>query len=650
MWVNGDSAALTGAYVGTQASVPDYINISGNTFNIGAIGAGNSLDAYLAEINFVDGQALTPTSFGETDAVTGVWKPKKYTGTYGNNGFYLNFSDNSASTAAAIGKDYSGNGNNFTPTNISVTAGTTYDSMTDVPTLTSATAANYPVWSPIKKVTNNYTITNGNLQASDASASNTIVWATMYLPTSGKWYWEITNVTGSGITNVVGAGPESYADSTGTSATGFYRGNGQIQNAAGTNVTSGATYTSGDIIGVAVDVGAGTVQFYKNNVAQGATPSFTFTAGAVLVPFCAGDNTAGTKTYAANFGQQPFTYTPPTGFIALNTQNLPTPAIAKGALNMNALLVTGTGANASYTGLGFQPDLIAIKSRSVSGRFDWFDAVRGVTNRIDSSTNEAEAADNDVFAFDAAGFQGNLDNGTTYVAWSWKAGGTGGTNSSGSISAQVSANATAGFSIVTYTGTGANATVGHGLGVAPKMIFVKKRSAIQAWSAYHASLANTQYLVLNTTAAAATLATMWNSTTPTSSVFSIGTDGNVNTSTATYVAYCFSEVAGYSKIGSYTGNGAADGAFVYCGFRPRFVMFKRTDATSNWLIIDTSRGTYNADKNRLFPNLTNAEDTSENYDILSNGFKMRDAASIGNTGTIIFIAFAENPFKNSLAR
>ena len=676
MWVNGVSAALTGAYVGTQASVPDYINISGNTFNIGAIGAGNSLDAYLAEINFVDGQALTPTSFGETDAVTGVWKPKKYTGTYGNNGFYLNFSDNSAATAAAIGKDYSGNGNNFTPTNISVTAGTTYDSMLDSPTPYADGGngrGNYPVWNTLKKVANNYTITNGNLQASDASASNTIVWATMYLPTSGKWYWEITNVTGSGLTNVIGAAPDTYADSTGTSATGFYRSNGQIQNAAGTNVTSGNTYTNGDVIGVAVDVGAGTVQFYKNNVAQGATPSFTFTAGAVLVPFCAGDNSAGTKTYAANFGQQPFTYTPPTGFVALNTQNLPTPAISNGANYMAATAYTatpGTGATISnaVNGVSFQPDLLWVKNRDNVETHYWQDSVRGfspsanVTKMLISASNAAESSLADITCtITSSGFtvvDSNPGTGEfwltnrTYVAWQWKAGTTSASNTNGSITSTVSAGATQGFSVVTYTGTGANATVGHGLGVAPKMIFVKKRSAIQAWSAYHASLANTQYLVLNTTAAVATLATMWNSTTPTSSVFSIGTDGNTNASAATYVAYCFSEVAGYSKIGSYTGNGSADGPFVYTEFRPRFVMYKRTDTTGNWIIYDSSRSPYNQPAAALYPNLTNAEDTSHPSDFLSNGFKLKSTGADSNAsgGTFIYAAFAENPFKLSLAR
>jgi len=672
IWVNGVKITSYGATTYPSLNLDTYVNST----NVAGHGSnytgswGQFFDGYLAEVNFIDGQALTPTSFGETDAVTGVWKPKKYTGTYGNNGFYLNFSDNSAATAAAIGKDYSGNGNNFTPTNISVTAGVTYDSMTDVPTLTSATAANYPVWNPIKKVANNYTITDANLTASDASAANTIVWATMYLPTSGKFYWEITNVTGSGLTNVVGAAPDTYADSTGTSAVGFYRSNGQIQNTAGTNVTSGNTYTNGDVIGVAVDVGAGTVQFYKNNVAQGATPSFTFTAGSVLVPFCAGDNTAGTKTYAANFGQRPFSYTPPTGFVALNTQNLPTPSISNGANYMAATLYTGNAASPrsisnAVNSISFQPDFVWIKDRSTASfGHNLYDSVRGTGKLLISNANVAEIT-NDVngyvsafntngFALTAgsSGINGVNANTDAIVGWQWNAGGSTVTNTTGSISAQVRANPTAGFSIVTYTGTGANATVGHGLGVAPKMIFVKKRSAIQAWSAYHASLANTQYLVLDTTAGAATLATMWNSTTPTSSVFSVGTDGNVNTSTATYVAYCFSEVAGYSKIGSYTGNGSADGPFVYCGFLPRFIMVKRTDAAFGWFIWDTTRSPSNQVQVYLQANAVTAEQTFGSLDVLANGFKIRGVPNDFNASgsTQIFMAFAENPFKLSLAR
>jgi len=235
-----------------------------------------------------------------------------------------------------------------------------------------------------------------------------------------------------------------------------------------------------------------------------------------------------------------------------------------------------------------------------------------------------------------------------YIGWQWKANGAGVSNTNGSITSTVSANTTAGFSVVTYTApSSGSATVGHGLGVAPSLVIMKTRAYVLDWYVYHQSLGGTQYLILDGTAAAATSSVVWNNTNPTSTVFSLGaglaTTGNM-------VAYCWAAVAGYSAFGSYTGNGSTDGTFVYLGFRPRFIMFKRTDATSNWLIIDSSRGPYNPDQNRLFPNLSAAEDTSENYDLLSNGFKLRDASGLANNGTIIYAAFAENPFNSSRAR
>jgi hypothetical protein len=686
IYVNGSQVTAFSTASYPAQNYTTSLNAAGAVYMARADTAIEYFDGYLTEINFVDGQQLTPSSFGQIDPVTGVWQPIKYAGTYGTNGFYLNFSDNSAATAAAIGKDYSGNGNNWTPNNISVTAGTTYDSMLDSPTPYADGGngrGNYPVWNSLKKVANNYTITDANLTASDASASNTIVWATMYLPTSGKFYWEITNVTGSGLTNVVGAAPASYADSTGTAATGFYRSNGQIQNAAGTNVTSGNTYTNGDVIGVAVDIGAGTVQFYKNGVAQGATPSFTFTAGDVLVPFCAGDNTAGTKTYAANFGQRPFAYTPPTGFVALNTQNLPAPSISNGANYMAATLYTGNGTgltvNNAVNNISFKPDLIWIKTRSTTGNHGLVDSVRGNYQVLFPNLTNAESAGTagtGVTAFGSNGFTIGTDtttvanmniNGTTYIAWQWNTnGGSSSSNTNGSITSTVSVNATAGFSVVTYTGNGtAGATVGHGLGVAPKMFIVKTRPSANGWSIYHAS-ANASPAtgrILFDTAAWAADSLSWNNTLPTSSVFSLGTSGATNGNGTTYVAYCFAEVAGYSKIGSWQNNNSTDGTFVYCGFRPRFLLLKSYDSTENWYIEDSSRQTYNyapGNTNFLLPNATNAEQggvtaATAGIDFLANGFKIRStntaSGEIGfGTRNYIFLAIAENPFKNSLAR
>ena len=205
---------------------------------------------------------------------------------------------------------------------------------------------------------------------------------------------------------------------------------------------------------------------------------------------------------------------------------------------------------------------------------------------------------------------------------------------------------------MTYTGTGANTTIGHGLSAAPKMVIVKNRGSSVAWTAWHTSIANTQYLILDTTAAAATGATWWNSTTPTSSVISVGTSTSTNASGNTYVAYCWAEIAGFSKFGSYTGNGSTNGPFVFTGFRPKFVMIKRTNTTGSWYTFDTSRATYNVVNPYLLADLTNVEATDLSWDILSNGFKLRSSYSEINadSSTMIYMAFAENPFKNSNAR
>jgi hypothetical protein len=209
--------------------------------------------------------------------------------------------------------------------------------------------------------------------------------------------------------------------------------------------------------------------------------------------------------------------------------------------------------------------------------------------------------------------------------------------------------------VVTYTGTGANATVGHGLGVAPKMIIVKGRSIAESWRVGHNSVNNgsspwNYYMALNLTNAAAAASTVWNNTAPTSSVFSIGTDSAMNSNTNTYVAYCWAAIAGYSAFGSYTGNGSTDGPFNYVGFRPKFIMLKRTDTTGNWTMYDATRNTYNAGSYPLYPNLSNAEDASlDHFDWLSNGFKMKSTNQNASGGTFIYACFASNPFKNSNA-
>jgi len=622
-------------------------------------------DGYLEEINFIDGQALTPSSFGAFNSY-GVWSPAKYTGSYGTNGFYLSFQDNSALTTTAnvgIGADSSGNGNYWTSNNISLTAGVTYDSMLDVPTNTSPTNANYCTWNPVNvSGGGTTTITNGNLACSAGSTTTfSKILGTIGMST-GKWYWE-TTITAVGSLAIVGIGDGTPPNG----STGLGGAAGEVSyNSAGNKYTNavstayGATYTTGDVIGVAYDADAGSITFYKNNTSQGTITGFSGTKYPAV-----GSGGGTNPQYAVNFGQQPFIYTPPTGFNRLNTYNLPDSIVPVGAQYFAATLYTSTGTTQSLTntvnGVSFQPDFIWQKVRSVAGDNYLIDSVRGASNVLVSNTTAA-AGSSPTFltSFNSNGWTqgtGNYTAGVTVVGWQWKASNASAvTNTAGTISSQVSANQTAGFSIVTYTGTGANATVGHGLGVAPRFIMIKGRNTAYNWAAWHGSFTGLQRIFPNTTGAVASNATYWNSTTPTSSVFSLGSEATANDNLATFVAYCFAAVPGYSAFGSYTGNGSADGPFTYLGFRPRYVLIKGSSFVSNWFVIDTSRSTFNVSLDALRPNLDGAEvsspTTTYSIDILSNGFKLRTNAADSNTSsaTFIYAAFAENPFKNSLAR
>jgi len=662
LYVNGIQQTLSASYCPQNTA-----QLSTAQRNIGSESGRYYFDGYLAEVNFIDGQQLTPSSFGAFN-IYGVWQPAKYQGTYGTNGFYLKF--DSYATAAALGTDSSGNSNTWTVNNISVTAGATYDAMTDVPTLTGLGAANYSVMNPLSFDESAYrTITDANLTVSFTATGNTsFVPGTIYA-TTGKWYAEfVWNGTGNLTQAAVGISTSNYHSyylgNSSTNGTSYaYRANGNKIGNGSAQTAYGATYTTGDVIGVAFDADAGTLEFYKNNTSQGV--AYTGLTG-LTSTFAVG--AFGSCSVACNFGQRPFTYTPPTGFVALNTFSLSAPPIPNGATVMAATTYTGDGtANRVISGLSFTPDFIWIKNRSstwdnILGNYL---VVAGTNTPITLVSNSTAAqvdggyigtqTTNSLKLATSAGENRTNGNTLTYVAWSWAANGAGVSNTSGSITSTVSAGTTQGFSVVTYTGTGANATVGHGLGVAPSMIIVKARSFAGAdWNVYHSSTGNTGRLFLDTTAAFQTVA-VWNNTSPTSSVFTVGgAYSDVNSNTQTYVAYCFAAVAGYSAFGSYTGNGSTDGPFVYLGFRPRFTLIKRTDAIANWRIHDTARDTYNVASKTLYPNLSNAETSaaSEYWDILSNGIKLRtsDAESNASGGTYIYACFAENPFKYSLAR
>ena len=680
LYVNGLEVT---AFSTSLYPIQNYDTAYNNTVaqRIGFDGSANYFDGYITEINFIDGQALTPSSFGQTNPVTGVWQPIKYTGTYGTNGFYLNFVDNSASTAATIGKDNSGNGNNWTPNNISVTAGITYDSMLDTPTLFADGGngrGNYAVFNSAFRGQATYSNANQTVTTVGGAASNQWSYSPVTIgASSSKYYCEFYVNTkdagaggaavGIGVVNATSISTYTFGNYIGLQSNGEYS-----YQAHGytffNNVQSGtavwASYTTGDTIGLAVDLDSSICYWYKNNALQGST---SILSGTVFLPTV---SCYQTSQVTSNFGQRPFTYTPPTGFVALNTQNLPTPAISNGATVMAATTWSGDATTPrsisnAVNGISFQPDFVWAKARSsASYAHNLFDSIRGVGKVLQSNATAAEITNDGngyLSAFNSNGFAvttgttsaGNINaSGITYVAWQWKAGTTSASNTNGSITSTVSAGATQGFSVVTYTGTGANATVGHGLGVAPKMILAKARSLVQDWAVYHASIGAGNWLQLDTTSASLANATVWQGVTPTSTVFSLGTAGVANPSASGMIAYCFSEVAGFSKIGSYTGNGSTDGPFVYCGFRPRFILIKNSAAATDWVVRDTTRDTYNVTSNTLYANIVNADSsTADTIDILSNGFKLRNSgAYINSAATFIFMAFAENPFKYSLAR
>jgi hypothetical protein len=667
-FVNGTEIAYASRTNPTNTNTA--INGAGNFHRMGFFrnAEPRPFDGYMAEVNFIDGQALTPNSFGTSNGL-GVWQPIRYGGSYGTNGFYLKFTDTTNTTT--LGYDSSPNSNNWTTNNFSLTAGSTYDSMTDVPTLTSTTAANYATLNPLMFRLSNTpaaTLSNGNLTSTHTpSGYGTYVFSTI-AGIGNKFYYEVT------ITSLVGGGDVGINDgqaqySLFTGGVTYLNNGNKIVN--NTSTAYGSSWTTNDVIGVAFDLINGTITFYKNNVSQGVASSSIGTSAY----FAFGQSDTG-SVYNWNFGQRPFVYTPPTGFVRLNTFNLPTPTIGATASTtankyFDATIWTGNNANPrTLTGLSFQPDWVWLKDRSQVTNHRLVDAVRGASKTLKSNTTDAETSSEvsgTITAFTSNGFTvegtSNVDgvnlSGDAYVAWNWKANGTGSSNTAGTITSTVSANTSAGFSIVTYTGTGANATVGHGLGVAPSMIIIKNRSTVTDWPVYHGSNTTspaTQRVLLNTTDATATSSTYWNNTAPTSSVFSISTYSGVNGNTNAIVAYCFAQVAGYSAFGSYTGNGSTDGPFIFTGFRPRFVMTKKTNSTSGWGMVDTSINPYNQATTYLQANTSNAVvggTSSNGMDMLSNGFKIRSSdASFNETNgdTYIYMAFCESPFKYANAR
>jgi len=666
IYVNGEQPSLlTAIYPPQNYEFNGLIGGTATDHRIGysfVVGVDSYFDGYMAEINFIDGQALDPTSFGEFKS--GVWVANEYTGTYGTNGFYLPFEN-------GLGDDESGNSNDWTANNLAAT-----DIVLDSPT-------------------NNFSLINGvdalwgvkseaNLKMQISGSVNRSLTTTI-APETGKWYAEFyANALFSGNLSV-GAVSSVYSGATGNIAAAdysdgvfYYTGNGdKIIN--GSQSSYAATAGDGDIIGIALNLDDDEITFYKNGVSLGTITTKTFAGGYQFAAdnrggvgdqtttFNAGQDSsfAGNETAQGNTDENgigDFYYTPPAGFLALCTANLPEPAISPADDEspedyFNTVLYTGNDSTQSITGVGFQPDMLWIKCRSLAENHILVDAVRTVASDLRPNTSGAETSfgyvdslDSDGFGLDT-GLKDTNETGESYVAWNWKAGGAGVTNTDGSITSTVSASPESGFSIVSYTGTGSAATVGHGLGAKPQMIFAKNRIDTTNWRVYSEEIGAANRLQLNDTSASAASSSTWNNTEPTSTVFSVANSTETNGLGDGIIAYCFRSVEGYSKFGSYTGNGSSDGPFVYTGFRPAFVIVKNADATDAWNILDSTRNSFNLVDSFLQANVSNSEDTYTFFDFTSNGFKIRNTGTYNTSAqNIIYMAFAENPFKYSLAR
>jgi hypothetical protein len=683
LYVNGSQV--------TALSTASYPSLNFEAYNINnsskraLIGTQNfsgsgTMNGYQTEVNFIDGQALTPSDFGLTNPQTGQWIPKKYTGTYGTNGFYLNFKD--ATSTTTLGYDYSGNANNWTTNNFSVTAGAGNDSLTDVPTpwfaynttgdVGGVFRGNYCTLNPIGSSAT-LALVNGNLDIPN-NQNNKANQGTIGV-SSGKWYWEVTVNADSKPCPYLGVtfrSQENDPDASPALSNTVGRSVIRLANnylykdytSTGGIATGGTAQGTNGVVGISLNFDTGEIKYYNNNTLF-HTDSTIPTNGTILFPYVGLTNSggAGWNSAAFNFGQRPFAYTPPSGFLSLCTTNLPASTILKGSEYMNAVTYAGSASQQTINSNLSILDFAWIKNLTAARDHIVVDTVRGGSPMLTLYPSFTYADDNTSPNYNPTSISGSSivlggaklginNSGENFVLWGWNAGGSTVTNTSGTISAQVRASTTSGFSIVTYTGTGANATVGHGLGAVPRMIILKGRDTAYNWRVYHASLGNTGGVFLNTTAAFTSTSGYWNDTTPTSTVFTIGTDLGMNQSAATYVAYCFAPISGFSAFGSYTGNGSTDGPFVYLGFRPRFILIKRSSDVDDWFMYDTARSPYNPMNFVLSPNSSAADTATTNPDNLSNGFKLRSTSGGTNASgsTYIYMAFAENPFKNALAR
>ena len=717
LWVNGVRETSFSTATAPSENADTVALNQNKTHFFGHSNASYGGNVYLSDWYWLDGSSVSPVdTVGEFKG--GVFIPKTYSGaSFGNKGWHLKFDQVGVGSPSAttIGADSSGNDNHWTSTaNTDVVANDC--AMPDSPENNFCTLN--PLESGKKFADSNQglmTQSEGNLKFSGTRN----VFGTIAV-TSGKWYWEIIN-TSSTVNSVSVSGVVTHGSRAEHYAV-YYNRNGNkgigIMANGATESSYGATYTDDDIISVALNMDDNQVTFFKNNASQGTITDANLATGEVHA-WTQNGNNSGTLVGVYNFGQDDtfageissegntdgngkgvFKYAPPSGFLALCSSNIPESTIGPNSSTQsddyfNTVLYTGTGNNTqAITGVGFQPDWVWIKNRTDGYSHQLQDSNRGMVATKVLSTNQSKGegvasatGDNygHISAVGADGFtvthtiNSNNDGGTirkgthfandTYVAWNWKANaGTTTTNdasatSVGATDSVFQANTDAGFSIVTYTGTGSATTFAHGLGGVPEVMIIKNRDAEHSWAGfYHHKMAGTaaasatDYLTFSGASTIVDDATIWNDTPPTSTVFTVGTASNTN-STDAFVGYFFRSIEGYSKFGSYSGNDAADGTFIFTGFSPAFVILKYASGsaggTKNWTMYDNKRSPQNVNDNTLFVNTPAAEgaDSAFDIDILSNGFKLRNAEGpVNNSAQYIYLAFAEAPFKYSNAR
>ena len=684
IYINGTQQTLQVIY----SSYPSNTNYAWNNTVIHTVGglanfSGYQFDGYLAEFNFIDGSALTPSSFGETK--NDVWIPKKLENlTYGTNGFRLTFADSSS-----LGDDTSGNGNDYSPTS----------GLTSVDVVPDRPENNFPTVNDLEEY--GTTVSEGNLKFTTGTSTAPAL-ATFSIPTSGKWYWEVYVVTVSDM--MIGVQNRENVQSAGYSGrkTAYYRqggsggGSGSIYIEGTGNGGDQSAYGNGDVVAVVYNADDMKISWRVNGTQEGNEFDVTDTDVAPIIYQASG---SGSCSGIFNFGQDDtfagalsagnnadakgignFKYAPPSGYLALCSANLPNPTIGPNSAtqaddHFNTVLYTGDGTSSNaITGVGFQPDWVWIKSRdegtsSYTGHHVTQDSTRGVgTNTaLVISENYSEATtgySNGITSFDSDGFtlgarnQFNY-NTDSYVAWNWKAnGGTTSSNATGTTTSTVQANTTAGFSIISYAGNASSRTIGHGLSQAPEWVIAKSRTDDERWVVFHTSVSN-GYIYLDDSFSLQTgnaderFGDSSSIVVPSSTLITMGANNSdINESGDDYIMFAFHPVDGYSRFGTYTGNGNANGPFVYTNFRPALVIIKQTNSTNNWRIVDNKREGYNGDTEVMYPSVSNAAGSEVGPDILSNGFKLRadTAGTNANSGTFIYMAFAEQPFKFSNAR